>query len=256
MRMATLLMILLAVGALTVSAQEPVGGQEALRVGESEVRVVQHELFRRGHLKSRPTGVLDGETREALRAYQEQEGLEVTGKIDQPTVTRLGLAYPLSVNPVDEDRRPGLFPRIGSAVKGGVSAGARTVKGAAGKVGRGVKGGAEATVETAGTAVDKSGEAARTAGAATAGGARSVGRGVVGATEDVGEVLVGRSDADIHDDVREVLNGHEQTRYVKSEVKDGKVVLVTASNPDHDLSDTIGRIRRLSGVKSVVVIDR
>ncbi|MBX3280550.1 MAG: peptidoglycan-binding protein [Acidobacteria bacterium] len=255
MRFAISLVLLVSLAA-TVAATPAQDQTGTLQIGEREVRVVQQELYRRGYLQSRPTGVLDGETREALRAYQQREGLEVTGKIDRPTTTRLGLAEPLSINPIDEDHRPGVFPRIGSAVKNGAGASGRAVKGTAGKVARGVKGGASATADATSGAVDKTGDAAKSAGSATAGGARVVGRGVSDKASDVGEVFVGRSDADIHDDVREVLNSDTRTRYVKSEVKDGRVVLVSEGDSDRDLSSAVGRIRRLSGVKSVVVVDK
>src|SRR5215813_2211557 len=55
------------------------------RITEKEVKAVQAELTRRGYYKSKVTGVLDRDTREAVRAYQSDNGLKDSGRIDMET---------------------------------------------------------------------------------------------------------------------------------------------------------------------------
>ena len=258
MRKAALLFVFVALFSLPVLGQDDQTPTipEPLRVEARDVKVVQQELYRRGYLSARPNGVLDAATRQALRSFQEKEQLEVTGRINEATITRLGLIMPLSANPLDDERRKGFFPRFGSAVKEGVVGSGKAVGKTANKVGRGVKDGAQTTADATGKAVDKTGETTKSAGQASLGGAKAAGRGVADVTDDARQVLVGRSDADIHAEVRDVLNNSERTRNLKSEVKDGRVTLVIPMSMEGDFGKSISEIRRVSGVRSVVVVNR
>ncbi len=225
-------------------------------ITEKEVRAVQQELFRRGFLETQPSGVLDGATRQALIAFQKKEGLEETGKIDDATVDKLGLVFPVTVEDDRANRRNGVLSKIGYAIKDETVAAGKGISGAARKVGSGAKTGAEKTAEASENAVSKSGETAKTAGDKSVEGARTVGRGVQQASTEVAEAAVGRSDDKVHQDVRDLLNAGEKTRSILSDVKEGRVTLTTETNSETDLSDAISRIRKISGVKSVIVINK
>ena len=55
---------------------------------------VQAALMRLGFFNGDITGVLGEETRSALKAYQRENGLKVTGRMDLRTLTRLGIPIP------------------------------------------------------------------------------------------------------------------------------------------------------------------
>lgn len=52
---------------------------------------VQNALRELGYYTGNVTGSLDANTRHALKAYQADSGLDVTGAVDEPTVSSLGL---------------------------------------------------------------------------------------------------------------------------------------------------------------------
>lgn len=267
--LATLLCAALSVAASPTLAQqtgdaktagEAADATEPIKITYKEVQAVQAELQRRGYFNSDVSGVLDAETREAIRTYQKESKLAETGRIDRATITSLGLTYPATGNEVESMRRAGLIPRTGNAVKDGASATGHAVTSTAKGVKDGAVLGADKTVEKtkdlASDAADKTGEVARTVGLATADTAKKAGRKVsdktVRAGQRVSEVFVGRSDAEIQRDVRDVLARDERTARVRSEVRDGAVRLT--ANADIDLSTAVSGIRKLSGVKSVVVV--
>ena len=49
-------------------------------------------LNQKGFNVGKPDGVLGPRTRNALISFQRQQGLEASGKIDQPTIAALGLS--------------------------------------------------------------------------------------------------------------------------------------------------------------------
>ena len=55
-------------------------------------RRVQMALNQKGFMVGKPDGVLGPRTRNALIAFQRQQGLEATGKIDQPSIAALSLS--------------------------------------------------------------------------------------------------------------------------------------------------------------------
>ncbi len=220
------------------------------RITEKEVVAVQTELSRRGHYKGRPTGVLDRETREALRAYQTESGLKVTGRIDRETYNRLELPYPATGRERDSQRRSGVLPKIGYGIKDKAVTTGQTVGGAAGKVKDKAKSGLEKTWDTGNSTVSKTKDVAQGAGEATVKGARTVGRG----SQRAGNTLIGRSDAEIQLEVREVLESDRQTEKWQSEVKTGHVTIKTPPQHSADIGAVISNIRKVAGVKSVFVI--
>jgi hypothetical protein len=52
---------------------------------------IQSALARDGYYRSEPSGKLDGRTQEALRKFQEDNGLPPTGKLDALSLQKLGL---------------------------------------------------------------------------------------------------------------------------------------------------------------------
>ena len=92
-----LVLLVSVVSGMSVWAQEPGGGvappsENAVTLTAKEVRVVQQALFNRGYLMKQPSGILDAETRQAVRDFQKAQSLEVTGKIDTATLAKLGLS--------------------------------------------------------------------------------------------------------------------------------------------------------------------
>jgi peptidoglycan hydrolase-like protein with peptidoglycan-binding domain len=137
------------------------------RITEKEVVSVQTELKRRGYYNSNAGGVLDRTTREAVRSYQTDSGLTVTGRIDRPTYEKLELPYPAGGNERDSERLGGFLPSLSYGVKGRAVATARTLDGAATKVKGKTMAGYDKTKRTGGVAVSKTKAAAQTVGRTT-----------------------------------------------------------------------------------------
>lgn len=221
-----------------------------LRITEKEVVAVQVALYQRDFLLAKPTGVLDRDTREALRAYQQENGLAVNGRIDRATYERLELTYPATGKEIESLRRQGLLPRIGHGVKDVTVATGKAVGSVPGKVKAGAQAGVDKTRAAGNSALTKSKEAAGNLGETTKSGARGLGR----ATQRTAGALVGRSDADVQQDVRAVLAEDEQTRNWFADVKQGRVTLKTPPRHNADVGKVISAIRQVVGVKSVFVI--
>ncbi|MBK7704203.1 MAG: peptidoglycan-binding protein [Acidobacteria bacterium] len=62
------------------------------RATKDQVTAAQNLLKSRGLLSAEPTGKLDPETRAALKAYQETNGLKATGTLNQTTLEKMGIA--------------------------------------------------------------------------------------------------------------------------------------------------------------------
>jgi hypothetical protein len=70
------------------TAQLP-GGPGFAGLSRDEVMMVQRMLNQRGFYVGEPDGVFGPETQRGLEAFQRQDGLQVTGEIDQPTLAAL-----------------------------------------------------------------------------------------------------------------------------------------------------------------------
>jgi peptidoglycan hydrolase-like protein with peptidoglycan-binding domain len=55
------------------------------------IREIQSALQREGAMDGEPTGKWDDATIDGMKKYQEKQGLNPTGKIDAPTLNKLGL---------------------------------------------------------------------------------------------------------------------------------------------------------------------
>lgn len=229
----------------------PTATQEdaALVITQKEVAAVQAELQRRGYYRNTPNGLLDSETREAIKVYQKENEQEETGRIDLKLLNSLELKYPATGKEVESARKKGLIPRIGYGAKDTVT-GARDTTVNAGKS---VKKGAEKAVDTT---KDKTVELAQDASDATVRGAKKAGNKTVDTTTRAGrrvsEVFVGRSDSELQRDIRDILEAKEETARVRSEVKDGAVKLFPKEGVD--VSDAVSGIRKLGGVRTVMVV--
>jgi hypothetical protein len=246
--------LLLVVAPCTATAQTDSSSgaqaqQEMPRITEKEVRAVQQALFSRGILTRQPNGVLDAATRTALTEFQKREGLAETGKIDQPTIDKLGLTFPITDDNEKSKRKNGVLPKVGYAVKDGASTTSKAVTGSAKKVGGGTKSGAK-------KAADVSTDGVKAAGGKSVEGAKTAGQAVQKTSTDVATATVGRSDDSIHKDVRELLNKTDITRNLISEVKEGRVTLTSSGPTEGELADTLNKIRKISGVKSVELVNK
>jgi peptidoglycan hydrolase-like protein with peptidoglycan-binding domain len=247
-----LLFFCLAAAAQTEEAQKPAAEAPEtppLVITNKEVAAVQAELQRRGYYRNTPNGILDSETREAIKTYQKENEQGETGSIDMKLLDSLELQYPATGKEVESARKKGLIPRIGYGAKDTVT-GARDTTINAGKS---VKNGAEKAVDTT---KNKSVELAQDAGDATVKGAKKVGNKTVDTTTRAGrrvsDVFVGRSDSELQRDIRDILEAKEDTARVRSEVKDGAVKLFPKEGVE--VSDAVSSIRKLSGVRSVMVV--
>ena len=80
-----------------ISEEEAREAEAALGLGTIARSLVEVQLMAQGFNPGRTDGQFDGETREALRGYQEAHGLPVTGYVDRATLNRMiadGLPLP------------------------------------------------------------------------------------------------------------------------------------------------------------------
>jgi len=73
-------------------AQLGAPGAGALNLTEEQIRQVQIVLNEKGFNIGRPDGRLGSRTREALMAFQRQQGFQASGRIDNQTISALGLS--------------------------------------------------------------------------------------------------------------------------------------------------------------------
>jgi peptidoglycan hydrolase-like protein with peptidoglycan-binding domain len=225
-----------------------------LVITSKEVSAVQAALLGRGYYNARPNGVLDGATREAIRAYQTDNKLEATGKIDRATLESLEISYPATGKEANTGRRNGVLPKVGYAAKDGAVASKDAVTGASRKVVNTTKAGYDKTVEKTTGALNRGKDVTIGVGESTAKGAKTATRKTQGAAQRTSTAVIGRSDLDVHTDVREILNADPQTQKFVTSVKSGSVTVKLPPGYEQDYGDVIASIRRVNGVKSVVVV--
>jgi peptidoglycan hydrolase-like protein with peptidoglycan-binding domain len=216
------------------------------RITEKEVKAVQAELTLLGYYKSKVTGVLDRDTRVAVLAYQSDNGLAVTGRIDQETYRKLNLSYPATGKESDRLRSDAPASKVGYEVKDATVGAGDAASGGAKKVGTGVRGGLEKTWDTGVGAVSKSKDVARDAGDATIKGVKSAGR--------AGARIFKRGDSDLEEQVRRLLEDNPETSSWRFEVKKGTVTIKTPPNHKADVGEVISNIRQIPGVESIFVV--
>jgi len=216
------------------------------RITEKEVKAVQAELTLRGYYKSKITGVLDRDTRAAVRAYQINNGLKDSGRIDVETYRKLDLPYPATGKEVDRLRSDAWSSKIGYEVKDATAGAGDAAGGGAKKVQSGVRGGLEKTWDAGAGAVSKSKDVARGAGDATIRGVKGVGRAVTRP--------FGRGDTDLQERVRRLLEENPETKSWEFQVKKGTVTIKTPPHHNADVGSVVSNIRQIPGVESIFVI--
>jgi len=118
-----------------------------LKITSREVAAVQAELSEQGYYKAKQNGILDQETRAALRRYQTEHELTANGRIDRETLEKLGIEYPVTGKEKDRNRPKGTVSKVGSTVKDKASATGKAVGGTTKSVVQHGKAGVEKTVE-------------------------------------------------------------------------------------------------------------
>jgi hypothetical protein len=216
------------------------------RITEKEVKAVQAELTLRGYYKSKLTGVLDSDTRAAVRAYQADNGLNDSGRIDPETYRKLDLPYPATGKEADRLRSDAPASKIGYEVKDATVGAGDAASGDAKKVGSGVRGSLEKTWDAGAGAVSKSKDVARGACDATIKGVKSAGR--------AGSRIFKRGDSDLQLQVRRLLEENPETRSWRFEVKRGMVTIKTPRNHNADVGAVVSNIRHIPGVESIFVV--
>lgn len=68
------------------------GKSPGMAAGNEEIKKVQQALKDKGHNPGPINGIMGKETQEALRAFQQAQGLKATGVLDDETKKALGLA--------------------------------------------------------------------------------------------------------------------------------------------------------------------
>jgi hypothetical protein len=84
------------------SAKRPAGPRAQLAPTPDRYRDIQQALVDKGYLKSAPTGVWDNESADALRQFQADKNLPVTGKINAQSLIGLGLGPKTTTAPPEQ----------------------------------------------------------------------------------------------------------------------------------------------------------
>ena len=74
----------------------------AQELSTNDMKLVQQRLQEKGYNPGNITGTADDTTRAAIRKFQQDQGISVTGTIDEHTANQLGFQY--SKNPSDRGR--------------------------------------------------------------------------------------------------------------------------------------------------------
>jgi len=65
--------------------------QSQANLSSSQIRQAQQALDQKGFNAGRADGKLGPETKQALQSFQQSQGLQVTGQLDQQTMAKLGI---------------------------------------------------------------------------------------------------------------------------------------------------------------------
>jgi peptidoglycan hydrolase-like protein with peptidoglycan-binding domain len=234
-------------------------------VNTKMVKAVQSALIGRGFYRSRPNGVLDAETRDSIRSFQSSAGLDATGRINPDTLEALEIDPNNPAVPVE--RRSGFIPAVGYTVKDGAVKTKDTVVGGAKYVGRktrtgydtvanGTKTGLNKTKDVTTGAFRKSKDVTVGVGNSASDKMGRAGKKGTSTLSRASTAVVGRTDTDINLDIRDILDDDTTTNAMVTSVKRGAVSLELPQDYQGDVSPTLSRIRKVPGVKSVVVVQQ
>jgi hypothetical protein len=193
------------------------------RITKNEVIAVQVELRRLGFLKTRLSAELDPETRAAVKAYQAEQGLPITGKIDAPTYRKLGLPFP-APKPGDKS--------VPQQLGGGIKEGSRV--------------GLEKSWDAGSYAASKSKDAAKFSWEGTK---------VAGnAAKRKADSMIRRDDEDVLPEIDELFGSHPEWDEVKYSFKEGMATIKLPPKSTVDIGALVSEVRKIAGVRSVFVV--
>jgi peptidoglycan hydrolase-like protein with peptidoglycan-binding domain len=75
------------------------GARSRQELSQNDMRLIQQALLEKGYTPGNTDGTADDTTRSAIRKFQQDQGIPVTGTIDERTAKQLGFRY--SKNPTD-----------------------------------------------------------------------------------------------------------------------------------------------------------
>jgi len=209
------LRIVFAITLLAATVAAQPPAESGWKVDQEKLRTAQRELRRRGNTEIEPNGRLDRRTRNAIAAYQSVAGLPVTSRLDRPTYESL-----------------------------------TTVALPAAQLRREPSATADEPVQR--SSPDR-GVAARTFGSIKSGlraGTSGIGR----SARQLDRTLLTRDDEALLREVRELLDSDPATLRWGARVRNGLVTVRTDPQNRIDNGPVIVGIRRIAGVRSVLVI--
>jgi peptidoglycan hydrolase-like protein with peptidoglycan-binding domain len=222
-----------------------------LTLAMEDVQALQETLKDLGYFHGPADGRKGPRTRTALRNFQRDQGLDVTGSFDQPTVQRIDDQARLART---EHKPAPVPPSSGRGGGGGVGDVRDAVKVGVGAVGTAGKATGRAGA-TAGRATAKAGEATWDAGTTAA---KAVGKSGVFVWNQSRRAVVGEKSGD--DDIRRrVLRQYaDDDRIVPDElevrVSDGNVTLELPEGARTDVPHAVRLAKLTSGVRSVTAV--
>jgi len=209
------LRIVFAITLLAATVAAQQPAESGWKVDQEKLRTAQRELRRRGNPEIEPNGRLDRRTRTAIAAYQSVSGLPITSRLDRPTYESLTNG---ALPAVQLRREPSATPD-----------------------------------EPVQRSSPDPGVAARTFGSIKSGlraGTRGIGR----SARQLDRTLLTRDDEALLREVRELLDSDPATLRWGARVRDGLVTVRTDPQNRIDNGPVIAGIRRIAGVRSVLVI--
>jgi peptidoglycan hydrolase-like protein with peptidoglycan-binding domain len=86
------------------------GAQARQEHSEQVVRQVQEQLKQKGHEVGPVDGIMGPQTKDALKEFQQKEGIQASGELDQQTLQALGVDAAAAVG----GTAPGAAPTVGA----------------------------------------------------------------------------------------------------------------------------------------------
>jgi peptidoglycan hydrolase-like protein with peptidoglycan-binding domain len=77
------------------TAQQPSAAQQSMQeqnLSKDEIQQVQQALDQKGFKSGRPDGVLGPETKNAIKEFQQKQGWNASGELDNQTLSALGVS--------------------------------------------------------------------------------------------------------------------------------------------------------------------
>src|SRR5262249_42970489 len=181
----------------------------------------------------------DRKTREAVRNYQTDNRLNVTGRIDFATYNHLALVYPATGREAEVLSKERGSSRVKESVKNKTAVAGLAVGSARRTVCPGERAGLELTGEMGGFVASKSKGAAKRAGKMAVRGVKSAGR----STKRAGNALFSRIDDDLQEEISRDMESNPATRGWRFNVKAGMVTILVPREHNADIGQVVTSIR-------------